>query len=113
MCCTSQTSLNKKQTKKRIIAITFLVCFIAISLLSEAFILTHANHTHDQNGVGGTCATCVQIQNAENILKQLGTAVVGGFIILAGLYAAAAIIKAICSNIAIHTPITLKIRMNN
>lgn len=113
MCCASQVSLNKKQTKKQIIAIAFLACFIIVSLLAEAFVLTHENHTHDNNGVGGRCATCAQIQNVETLLKQLGTAVVALSFSLAGQLAVSTIIGTICFDIVIPTPITLKIRMNN
>ena len=113
MRCTSKSNINVRQTKKRAIAMSFLICFIVISLLSEAFILTHADHVHDHNGAGGACTTCAQIQNTDNILRQLGTAVISGFIVLAGLYAVAAIGKGVCSNIAVLTPVASKIRMNN
>ena len=74
MCCASRTNTKRKQTAKRTIALAFLICFILVSLLSEAFIITHANHEHDHDGAGGTCSTCAHIQSAENLLKQLGTA---------------------------------------
>lgn len=113
MCFTPQISLNNKQFNKRLVALAFLLCFIVVSIFSEAFILTHADHAHDNNGVGGGCATCAQIQSTENLLKQLGTAVVSAASALAGMFAVIAIIRFASSNITLLTPATLKIRMNN
>lgn len=113
MCCTPQISLNNKQFNKRFIALAFLLCFIVVSILSEAFILTHAGHAHDSNGIGGGCATCAQIQSVENLLKQLGTAVVSAASAFAGMFAFILIIRFTSSNITLLTPVTLKIRMNN
>jgi len=113
MCCASQINLNNKQSKKRLIALAFLLCFIVVSILSEVFILTHADHVHDNAEVDGSCATCAQIQNAENLWKQLGTAVVSAASTLAGLFAVIAMIQPASSGITLPTPVTLKIRMNN
>lgn len=104
---------TNKQTIVKFVALTVLICFIVVSLLSGAFILTHADHEHDHNGVSGTCATCAQIQSAENLLKQLGTAVINAASVLAGLFASIAIIRSAFSNATLLTPVTLKIRMNN
>lgn len=113
MCCTPQISLDNKQFNKRLIALAFLLCFIVVSIFSEAFIRTHADHAHENNGVGGGCATCAQIQSAENLLKQLATAVVSTASALVGMFAVIAIIQFDSSNITLLTPVTLKIRMNN
>lgn len=113
MCCTPQIKLNHKQSEKRLIALALLLCFIVVSMLSQAFILAHAGHTHDNNGGGGVCTTCTQIQNAENLLKQLGTAVVSAAAAFAGMFAAVAMIRSASYNITLLTPVTLKIRMNN
>lgn len=113
MCCTSQRCVNIGQTKKRTITLAILICFIAVSLLSGAFILTRSCHEHDRNGVGGTCATCAQIQNAENLLKQLGTAALAATSVIASLFSVAAVTQAFSAITATLTPVTLKIRMNN
>lgn len=113
MCCTPQINLNNKQSKKRLVVLAFLLCFIVVSMLSQAFILTHADHAHDNNGVGGGCATCAQIQSAENLLKQLGTAVINAAAAFTGLFTVIAIIQSAFSDITLLTPVTLKIRMNN
>ena len=113
MCCTQQISLNSKQSKKRLIALVLLFCFIVVSMLSEVFILTHADHAHDNIGVDAGCSTCARIQSAENLLKQLGTAIVSAVSMFAGLFAVIAIMGSVSSDITLLTPVTLKIRMNN
>ena len=105
--------MNNTSTKKRIIALVFLVCFLFVSILSSAFIFTHAEHEHDHNGFDGSCTTCTQLQNAENVLKQFSTALAGVLFSIAGLFAAIATLKAIAVYVSLSTPITLKIRMNN
>ena len=113
MCCTQQISLNSKQSKKTLIVLALLLCFIVVSMLSEVFILTHADHAHDNIGVDAGCSTCAQIQSAENLLKQLGTAIVSAVSMFAGLFAVIAIMGSVSSDITLLTPVTLKIRMNN
>lgn len=113
MCCTSQRNINVKQTKKRTLTLAILICFIIVSLLSGTFILTHTNHTHDHNGTGGACSTCAQIQSAENLLKQLGTASLVAASVFASLFSAAAFTQALSPITAMLTPVMLKIRMNN
>ena len=105
--------MNKTSTKTRIIALTFLLCFLIVSLLSSAFIFTHAEHEHDHNGVDGSCATCAQLQRTENILKQFSTALAGTLFFIAGLFAAIGTLKVIAVYVFLPTPVTLKIRMNN
>jgi len=105
--------LSNVKSKTRIIALIFLVCFLVVSILSSAFILTHADHEHDHNGVSGSCATCAQLQSAENILKQFSTALLGVLFSIAGLYAAIVILKAIAVHVSLSTPVALKIKMNN
>ena len=105
--------MQNHQTKTKIAALAFLTCFLVVSIISGAFILSHADHNHDQNGVGGGCETCAQIQSAETILKQFGIVLCGALFAIAGLYAAVRAFKAISVNIPLCTPVTLKIRLNN
>ena len=105
--------MSNMKSKTRIIALAFLACFLVVSLLSSAFIFTHAEHEHDHNGFDGGCATCAQLQNAENILKQLSTAFAGVLFAVAGLFAAIGTLKVIAGYASLSTPVTLKIRMNN
>jgi len=113
MYCTLQISLNNKQLKKRLIVLAFLFCFIVISMLLEVFINTHTIHPHDNSVGHGGCTTCIQIQGAENLLKQMCTVAASEVSILVGLFVPIAIIWFAFSHRTLLTPITLKIRMNN
>ena len=99
--------------KKKFIVLALLSCFLIVSLLSSTFILTHADHQHDQNGANGSCATCAQLQSAGNTLKQLTTAFVGALLAITGILAAIGALKTIIIPVITSTPVTLKIKMNN
>ena len=71
---------------KKIIALSLLICVVMLSLLSEAFIGTYEGHEHDFNGVGGSCAVCSLVNNAENLLKNIGMAVSFIPAVLIGLF---------------------------
>ena len=113
MCCTPQISLNNKQPKKRLIVLVVLLCFIVVSILSEVFILTHADHEHDHDGAHGSCAVCAQIQSAESLLKRLGTFAISAVFLFGGLLAAIAVMRSAFCAIILLSPVALKIRMNN
>ena len=104
---------KNRQSPKRLVALGILLCLVMVSLLSETFILTHANHKHDHFGVGGECAVCAQVQSAENQLKQFGTVISVALLALIGFFAALAILYFAASSIAFQTPVYLKTRLNN
>lgn len=110
---TSKNCVYAGQAKKRAIALTFLICLIIVSLLSGVFILIHAGHTHDRNGTGGACMICIQIRNAENLLKKLHAASLSAVFVIAALFSVYTISNVDQSFIPPLTPIKLKIRMNN
>ena len=103
---------GNKQKAKRVTALAFLLCFAMAALLFEAFLLTHANHTHDHYGMDNECAVCAQIHSLENQLRQFGAASGGITVGLAGLIAAIALL---CRTTAFRppSPVRLKIRLNN
>ena len=103
---------SNTQHGKRITALVFLLCFIMTALLSEAFILTHANHDHDHLGIGGGCAICAHIQSVEGLRRQFGAASFGVALAWAGLFAVAALLCCI-SAFRFSTPVCLKTRLNN
>lgn len=105
--------MTDKQTKKRLIALAVLLCFVVISLFSEMFIFTHANHEHDHDGVHGGCTACEQIYNFENLKKQISAAVCGASFAFLSLFAVVSIIKCIYFQIELSSLVSLKIRMNN
>jgi hypothetical protein len=106
--------MKSKQTKRRVIALVFVLCFIVLSLLSEAYILTHADagHQHDHNGAGGACTVCVTIHNAENLLK-LTAAVLCAAFLLVNLTVATSVLCTAFTRFGLQSPVKMKIRMNN
>ena len=99
--------------KKRFFASIFLVCYIFVFLLSGFFILERSHHEHDHDGIAGTCVTCAQIHNAENLLKQLNMAFFGAAVFIALSYVLAMILHVFAGISILFTPVDLKIRMNN
>jgi len=97
---------------KRLITLAFLLCFVMAALISEAFILTHANHEHDHLGIGGECIVCAHIHSIENLVKQLGVAAGGLSTAWLGLFAAITLLFCV-SAFWLSSPILLKTRLNN
>jgi len=98
---------------KRLAVFVFLLCFIMVSIFSQTFIMAHADHKHDQNGAHGSCAACAEMQNTENMLKQLGVITGGALSVFAAIFAVAIIFKSAHTPIGFQTLANLKIRMNN
>ena len=113
MYCEVQMSKNNQRTK-RFTVLILLVCFIMFFLLlSEAFLLIHAEHEHDHKGIGGSCNICVQLHNAESLLKHLGMAVAAISLGFISLLTAMATIPSVLFSLGLCTPIKLKTRINN
>ena len=118
MCCDNiynDTVLISKQKQwlTRSIALAMCVCFLLASLLSATFIMTHGIHEHDHEGPNGRCATCIHITNAENIVKQLSTAIISITFIFGSLYSILSLLKSISFSIGFFTLVKLKVRMNH
>jgi hypothetical protein len=102
-----------KRSAIRLVALAICALFIAAMLLSSAYILTHANHIHDHDGLDGGCATCMHIQSAENLLKQLSTAVVSVAAAFAGVLGVLFSLRNTKAGDCSFTLVTLKVRLNN
>lgn len=118
MCCDTKNMATQSGTGKRtpvirFIALAIFVCIVATSLLSGAFILTHADHEHDHNGPGDTCATCAQLAAAENILKQLSAALAVASVAITGTFALVSHLCGAAPRLTSYTLVGLKVRLNN
>ena len=113
MYCAKQIEMRGKQNVKKIFVFTILICFLMFSLYSEAFLLTHAEHEHNHNGIGGSCTVCVQFQNAENLFKQFGLPVAATSSWLYNLLAVITFLCFVSSLLDLYTPVELKTRLNN
>lgn len=117
MCCENYNNTVQKSNQKqwiiRTIAMTMCICFLLASLLSATFIMTHGIHEHDHEGPNGRCATCIHVTNAENIVKQLSTAIISNIVIFGSLYIILSLVTSISFRIGFITLVNLKVRMNH
>jgi hypothetical protein len=102
-----------KQSVKRLLALTVCVLFIAVSILSGAVILIHANHIHDYDGPHGSCAACAHLATAGNLLKSLAAVIAGAALAFPGLFAILSVLKPVDPDMGFCTLVRLKIRLNN
>lgn len=94
------------------ITLVFLLFFISAMLISPLFILIYENHEHDHNGIDGACAICSQLQNAENLLKQLNLSAYENPRLLITAYLLAISLGIYCLP-KFQTLINLKVRLND
>ena len=94
----------------RLIALILLICFVAVPLLAEVFIITRASH----ECFGEACPACAQIHKAESLLEQIGKAagiIFLAVVVMAIVYAGPLILE--LSKIHYFTLVDIKVRMNN
>ncbi|MDR1914219.1 MAG: hypothetical protein LBQ68_07055 [Clostridiales bacterium] len=94
----------------------FALCFLLIAtfLISCIYIFVHAEHEHDHNGVEGDCSACMQVANAERLLKKFSN-IAFGALIMVGIFF---LIRRTGNKLAyifkyVFSLITLKVRLNN
>nr|WP_312577986.1 hypothetical protein [Sedimentibacter sp.] len=101
--------MKKISKKMSILAIIICISIIAVLFLSEFFIITHIDH----DCKGENCHTCLQIQSAQNAIRQLtaGVGFVNFLLSVIVLHFCISIAKSIfiCNN----SLITLKVRLND
>ena len=102
-----------RRSAARLTALALCVLFVALTALSTAYILTHANHRHDHNGPGGDCTVCVRINAAERLLKTISTAAAGAALVFGGLSALLCAGKVPGCRKGFNSLIRLKVRLNN
>jgi len=110
---TAASKVNKSRRALRRLALVFCVLFIAASALSLAFVITHANHTHNRGSADGACTTCISLRCAENLLKQITISTIALAVLLCGLFAVLCCLMLSWLPRRIHTLISLKVQLNN
>ena len=94
---------------KRITAIVICALFISVLVISIAFLSVEANH----ECIGRNCPICAQMQLVHKTIDQLGSALslvlYSGFTLVAPFLC----VFRLFSFIAINTPVTQNVRMNN
>ena len=105
-----QTNKNCGQLKRRLIALSFLFCFIIVSLLATIFIIMQANH----DCIGKGCPVCEQIHNVQKLLDRIGKAAVIMFVVVVGSFTAITTwAKLNLLKVSPSTLISGKTRLNN
>ena len=89
------------------------ILFIAATLLSSAFVLSHIGHEHDQSGPDGSCATCAQLSTAAGLLKSMATATIGFALFFGGRYAILSMLKPADLRRISPSPVHRKVRLNH
>ncbi|MCL2702378.1 MAG: hypothetical protein FWE91_02055 [Defluviitaleaceae bacterium] len=95
---------------KLFIHLSLLLCFTAVSLFPGTLILSRANHVHNREGA---CATCVNIIELGNLLRQFRMSVSGVLFTPVSLLFIITVQRAALGFDEVTTPVKLKIRMNN
>ena len=106
----SQTNENYGQFKRRLIALSFLICFVIVSLSAAIFIITQANH----NCIGESCPVCKLIHDVQKLLDRIGRAAIIVFAVAVGLFNAA-ITWAKRNSVRVYSSnlVSVKTRLNN
>lgn len=99
----------EQNAKKKKITALIILCFIVVSFLSSLYVAKEIDH----ECVGERCSICAHIHEAENIIKQLGSLVVGFINILGIIFALFFLTDMLDYNKIFLSPITRKVRMNN
>jgi hypothetical protein len=66
--CHSSAEKHTGTRAARFAALILCVVFTAAMLLSASFILTRAEHVHDNDGADGACLTCAHVASAAKLL---------------------------------------------
>jgi hypothetical protein len=103
---------DSKRSSKRLIALTLGVLFLAASVFSAALVFSRLDHAHDHDGPGGCCATCLCLQSAENLCKQLSAVMVPAVAVVGALSGLLRSLKAAAPRFVFQTLVTLKVQLN-
>lgn len=97
----------------KLVALAICVFFVVASLFLAMFVIMHSDHEHDHNGREGSCLTCASVSTAGSLLKIISTMIVGTAIAICCFVAFISIVKSISYQSLYHTPVNLKVRINN
>ena len=110
MHCISQANRNCGQSKRRLVALSLLLCFVVASLSATIFIITQADH----DCTGESCLVCAQIHNAQELLERIGKTAVVISIAAVGIFTAVtAWTKLYFFECSPSTLVSVKVRLNN
>ena len=97
----------KKHSGLIAVLMTLLLC---ISMLGSVFIIAEHTH-HDCTGEG--CAVCMMLEQCDERVRAIGTAVSALFMQLYIMFTAVSLPVSVVHTVSSHTPITLKVKLLN
>ena len=97
----------KKHSELIAVLMTILLC---ISMLGSVLII--AEHTH-HNCTGEECVVCTVLEQCDQRVRALGTAVSGCFMLLCVIFTAVSLSFSAVRTVSSHTLITLKVKLLN
>ena len=74
---------------------------------------TVRSHAHDHDGPGSSCATCMHMQAAGNLMKTMSMAVVAAVVFFGCLFGALCHFRPAYQATGLSTLVALKVRLNN
>ncbi len=95
--------------QKKMIAGMLAMLLAVILFSSVLFIAVEANH----DCIGDGCPICCQIQNCENLLKNLTAAVGAACLAAAALYAVCRLTACVSAPVSHLTLVHLKVKLSN
>ena len=101
-------ALYMKNTSKIIIVLLTIV--LCVSMLSAVFCIAEHTH-HDCTGEG--CAVCMMLEQCDERVRALGTAVSALLMFLCVMFTAVSLPVSAVRTVSSHTPITLKVKLLN
>jgi hypothetical protein len=109
----SMTRADARCAGRRLLLLAVCALFIAATLLAAVFVAGHLGHTHDRQGLEGSCRTCARLASASAVLKSYFLALGGTGLVLWGRRFAGAVAQLIPLPLPPATLVHLKIRLNN
>lgn len=99
--------IKKSLVKKLAFGLAFL--FLCILFVSEIYVLTNSHHVC----CGKDCPICAELQLAEAVLNQVGSAIVFSVVLFALACITAGSVSISNQVYLIYTPVHMKVRLND
>lgn len=99
------------QNVRRKLALLMAICTLLLLIFSEVYLVNHIDHK--KHCREKECPICMAIQVAEAVMHEIGTALQAACIIITIVILTAKSISITNQVNLFHTPVKMKVRMNN
>ena len=101
------------RSRNRAFILVLCICFALLLIISNVFVLTHAGHVHNTNGIGGNCSMCAYIADFQELIKNLLNGCLPLFAFLSLFIFISRFSFHAISRAGFAAPVYLKVRLNN